>query len=551
MDYHVGIVFAEVKALFAILNDLIEEDMILQIGLTIAVVVAATVFLATTKPMSSRSRLLNEASQPIITKLSQVWLVGLLSSSFLLIVQGYRLYTSSGADRMSQIVWIQRLSSQDFAPGDLLLEKGDSLRLGFSLLVWSFSKLLGIEGAYFLLSFSFSVIMFVASAFLYLSFSQRDFTSATVFAFLMTFFTWGRFGYAIAVHSGNYQWDLIPRVVSVPLALVAIGLYNLENRKAQFAALFVGTVGVWIQPVSAIVAIGTYLTARILFSWFSRLSAQETNKNKVNLCATQLARLFTWLVILSNLAVVLIFTASETGLVGWQARIGISIFWLIAVLGFLSATVFVAPLRSGRNQNTTNDFGHLVLFSLLALGILILGFLGRAAEGHGERNFSFLETLEIYDLVLGFRSPRYAELWGTSPLSITWVSAFLLILGWLYRSRVQEHSPKSLTVFLWLISYFVLVLLSSLIVALPGVGGGNVLWPLSSSFIIIVTGVLIIMGETLIADQRQYFFTILGAGLLVSQVPESVFGRLNEITVAGLILITLMGSALLSRRVRS
>lgn len=550
MDYYVGIIFEEVKRLFLTLNSLVNQNIFFQIGLTIAVVVSATFLLAHTNPTRSLSRNLQEESRPIISKFSQVWLVGLLSSGFLLMVEGYRLFPSTASDRISQIVWIQQLSSPDFASGDFYLEMGDPLRQGFSLLVWTFSNLLGIEGAYFFLSFSFSVVLFVASAFFYLSFSRYDFTSATLFAFLSTFFTWGRFGYAIAVHAGNYQFDLIPRVVSISLLLLAIGLYNLETRKTQVAGLSVGAFGIWIQPVSAIIGIGTYLAARALSSWFARLSVQGANSKVVNLRAEQLARLFTWLVILSDFGVVLIFAAYESGLVGWWARIGMGIVWLIAVLGFLLATVFVAPTRSGRLANTRNDFGQLVLFSLVALGILILGFVGQNAEGNGERNFSFLETLELYDLILGIRSPANTTVWANSPSSLIWVSAFLLTLGWLYRSKNDEHNPKSLTVFLWLISYLVLVLLSSLIIVLPGVGGGNVLWPISSSFILIVTGLLIIMRENLIADQRQYFFIIVGAGLLVVQIPESVFGTRNEITVAGLILVTLMATTLWSRRVR-
>ena len=528
---------------FPALWNLASQNLVLKLSLLFIVIGSGAVLFATFQSQSSGQR------NPNPQNFGHVWLFGFLASLYSLVAEGYRLLPSPAADRVSQVVWVQRSLDPEFATGDVLLDKGDPLRGAFTALIVLFSRAIGLEGAFFVLSFLFSVFLFVALAFLYLSFSPADFTSATLFAFLAAFFTWGRFGYQIAAHAGNYQFDFIPRVVAVSMIALAIGLLNFDRTKYQIAGLCVATMAVLVQPPASIVAIGTFLAAKFLSSWFTDKVSKKTGSPAISLPGVRLAKILTWASSISALGVFV--TASPFGLRFFpsEGNVFVHLLWLSSLICFLGSVIFVKfALRIPADH--LRGLIKLILFSGISLLILIANFWNNLTASGPEAPFTFLEELEMYDVILGIRSSSNATLWVGEGLYSVWITAFLLGLGWLLMTFSRVWNQTTLVNSLWLIVYLCSVFLSSIITLIPGIGGGNVLWPISSSFIVVIAGMIIILKHDLLGNHRRFFFVIVATGLLVSGMPDLQASDRQDITLPGLLLILLVAGRLLARRIQ-
>lgn len=448
----------------------------------------------------------------------------------------YRPYIRTGGDRESQLPWVLRALDSEFAAGDLELNRGGSIRLGFTELVALFARPLGLDLAWIVLTFLVFILTLVGLA-LIGRHSLETLTQRLVFFGLATLGTMGTLGYSLGLFS-SYVFDLLPRYVVVPLILFS-AVILLRGPNSRVAV----TLGALLLFLAAGMQWPIAFTSglALLVAW--ALQKDDKGSDEIFASVVRLAPLT---------ARGASFQALGLGIVGLSLEIAIVISkslerplpsWIAAGLALYLAITF-ALIASDSLLLGFNRF-HLFARRLLPAGlfaamaplhVLVSGG-GTGLIGDGLQGF--LGSLEAYDEVLLLRSNQ---------VSLVDVPAetlfFLVLLAYLLflLNLVAEKDARPAAETFWsgfLALFFILCWFSEILYLLPGVGG-FVPWPLSSAPIVAVA--IIALWASRISNSRLlvpiFGLAIFGMPLLRSS-DEGTSATITQVLMLTTLLISL------------
>lgn len=451
----------------------------------------------------------------------------------------YRPYLRTGGDRESQLPWVLRALDSKFAAGDLELNRGASIRSGFTELVAVFARVLGLDLAWFVLTFLVFIVTLVGLA-LIGRHSLETLTQRLVFFGLTTLATIGILGYPLSVFS-SYFFDLLPRYVVVPLILFS-AVILLRGPNSWVAA----TLGAFLLFLAAGVQWPIAFTSglALLVAW----AVQKDHQGSDGMTVASVVRLPSSTesgTPFQALGLGIIVLSLETAIVTTKS-LGMPLpSWLAAGIALYLAAIFALIASDSLLLGLT----RLKLFArrLLPAGLFAAAAPLQVLVSGGETGQirdglqGFLGSLEVFDEILLLRSIQVSLV--DAPAQTL---GFLVLLTYLLFliDRLADKNARPAAEAFWsgfLAIYFLLCWLSEVLYLLPGVGG-FVPWPLSSAPIVAVA--IMVLWASRISNSGlsvPIFGLAIFAMPLLRSADEGTSATITQVLMLTALLISLAG----------
>jgi len=387
-----------------------------------------------------------------------------------LYLEGYSLMPNFNEDRVSQIVWVQKYLNPDFGSGDFLLSTNYPLRSFFALMVGSLAEFTSLEFAYFALTLANLIFFMTSVVFFAKQTNFLNFNQGLAIALALSILSFDRLGYGIQVF--NYSmFNLIPRHIAISFVIFGLSCVVFKQKRPYLGSIFL-VLGFLTQPLIVIYALMVTLILFLLMYIFSLL---KHTKLILSSRATLSLNIFLALFIYA----IYIFSLMNPS----------TLIFLITVWIFILIVVFsIAKFYLEPHKFIFTDKSSMILISSHSLFmIFFLFFVNLISRVPTEFQYkSFFDRLRAYDLILTFfRASDIANLDNSSTSAIFFLSVFIL-LAFLLVSKLNslvDVKPIFITIIILNI-HLLIIIASDNLIKHTNLGGFQILWPLSHSYII-------------------------------------------------------------------